>query len=121
MVNYEDLLSIPYEDGGRDPKKGLDCYGLLLELCRRNGKPLKDIYSKGRVKGERLPDLKETVNIMPIDKHSVKYGDVMYCLVDHNLHVGFMLDNKTVLHMTDRGARLTPCLCFVNPQFCKVI
>lgn len=37
MVNYDDLVGVPYVSGGRDPKKGLDCWGLAAELYRRQG------------------------------------------------------------------------------------
>lgn len=34
---YEDLLGVPFKDGGRNPKEGLDCYGLAIEVFRRHG------------------------------------------------------------------------------------
>lgn len=34
---YSDLIGVPFLDRGRDPQKGLDCYGLAIELFRRHG------------------------------------------------------------------------------------
>jgi hypothetical protein len=34
---YGDLLGCPFRMGGRDPRTGLDCYGLRREIARRLG------------------------------------------------------------------------------------
>ena len=40
--DYDDLIGVPFLDGGRDPKIGLDCWGLALEVFRRHGITLPD-------------------------------------------------------------------------------
>lgn len=42
MLKYDDLIGIPYVDYGRDPKKGLDCWGLAMEMYHRRGIQLPD-------------------------------------------------------------------------------
>lgn len=42
MVNVNDLVGVPYLDGGRDPKEGLDCWGLVLEIYKRQKIDLPD-------------------------------------------------------------------------------
>ncbi|MCF0222950.1 MAG: C40 family peptidase, partial [Fibrobacter sp.] len=42
-MKYDDLLNVPYKHGGRD-LAGFDCYGLVIECSRRNGKPLRDFF-----------------------------------------------------------------------------
>ncbi|ERT62389.1 C40 family peptidase [Megasphaera vaginalis (ex Srinivasan et al. 2021)] len=37
MVKYDDLVGIPYVSGGRDVRTGLDCWGLAVEIYRRQG------------------------------------------------------------------------------------
>ena len=37
MVNIDDLIGVPYVNGGRDPETGLDCWGLVQEYYRRLG------------------------------------------------------------------------------------
>ena len=39
---YDDLIGIPFVDGGRDAKKGLDCWGLVKEAFRRQGYEVPD-------------------------------------------------------------------------------
>ena len=41
-LEFSDLIGIPFVDGGRDPKSGLDCWGLVLEVFRRANKALPD-------------------------------------------------------------------------------
>ena len=42
---YNDLIGIPFRDSGRDAKTGLDCYGLVMEVYRRNGKELPEYFA----------------------------------------------------------------------------
>lgn len=44
MINYSDLIGVPFEYGGRGPDT-YDCYGLLMELHRRQGKAIPDYRS----------------------------------------------------------------------------
>ena len=41
---YEDLLGVPFRNRGRDPKTGLDCYGLAIEVFRRHGIQLPEFW-----------------------------------------------------------------------------
>jgi len=41
---YEDLLGVPFQNRGRDPKTGLDCYGLAIEVFRRHGIQLPEFW-----------------------------------------------------------------------------
>ena len=38
---YEDLIGVPFMDGGRD-KNGMDCWGLVREYFKRQGIVVKD-------------------------------------------------------------------------------
>lgn len=41
-VTLNDLIGLPFVDGGRDPAVGLDCWGLSTEVFRRYGIALPD-------------------------------------------------------------------------------
>lgn len=41
---YDDLIGIPFVDGGRNPKSGLDCWGLVKEAFRRQGCDVPDYH-----------------------------------------------------------------------------
>lgn len=44
MIDYVDLIGIPFEYGGRGPSS-YDCWGLLSEMFRRQGKIIPDYRS----------------------------------------------------------------------------
>lgn len=37
IIDYTDLVGVPFINQGRNPQKGLDCYGLVKEVFRRYG------------------------------------------------------------------------------------
>lgn len=41
-IKLDDLIGLPFIDGGRDPAVGLDCWGLSTEVFRRYGISLPD-------------------------------------------------------------------------------
>jgi len=43
MINVKDLVGIPYKDHGRDAS-GMDCYGLVIEVLRRAGVSVPDVF-----------------------------------------------------------------------------
>lgn len=45
-MKYGDLIGVKYRPHGRSKKDGFDCYGLVIEVLRRNGKELPDLYYK---------------------------------------------------------------------------
>ena len=44
MVQVKDLIGVPFVSRGRDPRTGLDCWGLVMEVGRRFGKQIPDFY-----------------------------------------------------------------------------
>lgn len=42
IPNLYDLIGVPFLDKGRDQKRGLDCWGLVLEVQRRIGNAVPD-------------------------------------------------------------------------------
>ncbi len=112
-MKFDDLLEVPYKDFGRD-KQGMDCYGFVLELCRRSGKTLVDIADKSE---ETIFNL-NVIDVRPEDRAP---GDLVYFYNEKNeLHIGYLLDLTTVIHMTYHGVRLTPFACFNKVDFVRV-
>lgn len=44
MAKFRDLIGIPFLDGGRDPKVGLDCWGLCMAVHRKLGRNFPDFH-----------------------------------------------------------------------------
>lgn len=118
-MKWDDLLTVPYKANGRD-MSGMDCYGLVLECCRRNGTPLRDVrYEGAEIAADTLSFYTRAVNVCPIE--SAQAGAVIECEYAGNLHIGFLVDTKTVLHMTYEGMRVSPLLALRNVRFYKVV
>ena len=99
MIKYDDLLTAEYKPHGRGDG-GYDCYGLVLECCRRAGTPLKDPFRK---------------------YESMEAGAVAECASGRNLHVGYMVAPDKVLHITRRGARVTHIKAVNAVRFYEVV
>lgn len=45
MIELADLIGVPFKNNGRDPKSGLDCYGLAMEVFHRFGIEIPEYWS----------------------------------------------------------------------------
>jgi len=96
------LIGIPYQNKGRDPAQGLDCWGLLRVFYRE-------------FMGIELPSYEDTytdafdraATSTAIDAHQnqwhmvdrPKYGDAVLCRINGMAcHVGVYLGNNQMLH-----------------------
>lgn len=106
-MRYEDLLNIPFKKFGRD-RSGYDCYGLVMECCRRAGTPLRDLY--GGIKdlsADRVNDyISGGLNVRQIE--TPRPGSLVYSIYRGNVHVGFMVSGSLVIHATEKGVRVSP-------------
>ncbi len=117
---YEDLLSVPFKKGGRT-KEGMDCYGLCIELCRRCGKTLPDFSTYGKITGGNCSQKRDSFNsFVKKTENPKKHGLVEYLNENGEIHIGFLLDEKTYIHSTLGGVRVTPLFALKNPKFYEV-
>lgn len=106
---FDDLINKPYKVHGRGPG-GYDCYGLVIECCRRAGTPLLDLWydvpgmESGTAESEYI---NKGLNVRKIDK--VKKGCLVEMEYNGKLHAGYMIDRDHVMHTTERGVKVT-CL-----------
>lgn len=78
MNAWEDLIGVPYIEGGRDPSQGLDCMGLVLEVTARMGK---------------CAEWRE------VDWTDRRRGDVLgLCVLGVTGHTGVILDDHRMIH-----------------------
>ena len=115
MIYYEDLLGLPYEALG-------NCYGLVVEAARRDGKTLKNPFENLKNAPEEIVenDYNYRVNIKEIDH--AEPGAIVEFYYGGGVHVGFMLNNTLVLHSThDRGVRTTHIKALKPAHFFEVI
>lgn len=83
MIPISDLIGVPFVSKGRDPKTGLDCWGLVLEVGQRMGKAFPDFF---------------------VDAHDSKQIGVIYDFVQKDwLHIPSSQEGAVVGLRLDRG------------------
>ena len=120
-MKYDDLLNIPFKKFGRD-KNGYDCYGVVMECCKRAGTPLRDLYGD-------IADLPaDSVNDYIIGGLNVreisapKVGGLVYSIYKGNVHVGYIVSRGCVLHATiDKGVKISPLAALRPIAYYEVI
>jgi cell wall-associated NlpC family hydrolase len=99
-VKYKDLLGVPFKMGGRDLSKGLDCYGLCMEIAFRADSPIHEFH-------HGIEDLVDRDGAIADGKTHFKQVDKPepYCIVTFKIHPPF------VTHM---GIVLPDCKRFIH-------
>lgn len=99
-----DLIGVPYKANGRD-LTGLDCYGLVIEVEKRLGKNLIDVwYDNHNI--ELVDEYAPLLNIR--ETNSIYRGVILEMHTEGGLHLGVALDSKTMIHATiNQGVRIS--------------
>jgi cell wall-associated NlpC family hydrolase len=94
-----DLIGVPYKEHGRG-KDGMDCYGLCVEVMRRGGFTLPDIWY-GDTERETNKKMAETLaaSIPNVKIEKPEIG----CVIEFNIlgdpsHVGVYLGEGCFIH-----------------------
>ena len=120
-MKYDDLLNVPFKKFGRD-EKGFDCYGVVMECCKRAGTPLKDLYDDiVDLPVDKVNDyISGGLNVKQIKE--AKIGAIVYSMYHGNTHVGYIVERGKVLHATiDKGVKITPLIAMHPIAFFEVI
>lgn len=106
-TDISDLIGIPFVEFGRDPKKGLDCYGLAIEVEKRYGKNLKDVALE-KFSREKLEKTLPEINVRKTDV--IQEGSILefYGLADNRLHIGVAIGGDLFIQSTENmGSRIS--------------
>lgn len=94
----QDLLGVPYKLGARLPGNGTDCFGLVVECCRRMGRPIPDPYVSSEVPRDAKQWIAERLTGWRRCEGPVVGGIVELCGAEHPAHVGFLVSETQFLH-----------------------
>ena len=103
MIEIADLIGVPFVSRGRDPKTGLDCWGLVIEIGRRMGKDIPDFYVDA-LDSEQIGVIKDFVEKDWIKSARPEAGAVIGLRLDRNClpnitqHFGVCLDKIRFAH-----------------------
>lgn len=113
MIEIDDLLGIPFVMHGRDIN-GFDCYGLVLEVEKRLGRKMVDLYKEYTSNNEKTLDENITniifgSKLVKIDEKDKKFGDVILFLDNKKrvCHIGVVLDKNDFIHCDCYGVRIS--------------
>ena len=111
MIDIDDLLGIPFVLHGRD-KRGYDCYGLVLEVAKRFGHNMVDLYKEYSENNERdLDDNSHNIiyasNLVKTEK--LTSGDILlfYDKKGRVCHIGVFLKNNDFIHCDGDGVHIS--------------
>lgn len=105
-MNYVDLLGKAFEWGGRGPAS-YDCYGLCMELARRNGQQIPDsIWAEDPARIAELVSATEAKGFVRVS--SPQAGDFVGFVLRPPFvsHIGYMVSDIEFVHITS-GTRVT--------------
>ncbi|NQZ53212.1 MAG: C40 family peptidase [Piscirickettsiaceae bacterium] len=94
MADYVDLIGVPFEYGGRGDDE-YDCYGLLMELMRRDGIEIPDYASPedgAKITAIFMGELRLW------EKCEAKEGVAFLFRVPGNIHVGYCIGGDKFVH-----------------------
>lgn len=102
MCKIDDLIGVPYKEHGRD-KTGFDCYGLVIEISKRCGKNLPDVFYENH----DLELSSEYAPLLPVkETNQIKEGVLLEMESNNALHIGIAINEKEMIHATKRGVRI---------------
>ncbi len=117
---FTDLIGAPYKAHGRSKEEGFDCYGLVLECCKRAGTPLVDLdYHSPFFTLSQADGAKPNLNVKEVP--GPKPGRIVETDYKGKSHVGYMVDMNNVLHTTSRGVRLSALAALKVRGFYEVV
>jgi cell wall-associated NlpC family hydrolase len=93
-ADVSDLIGLPYKTHGRG-ESGVDCFGLILLIARRNGTPIADVWYKGFD-----PSLIKLADQMNVERCELEPGCVIETVKGGRLHLGYALDGGRMIHAT---------------------
>lgn len=89
-----DLIGVPFKKGGRG-QDGYDCYGLVRELFRRDGKDVPD-YASPEGNAEVMAAILSGVQSWT--KTEPKPGVMVLFSLPLTMHCGYVLPNNKMAH-----------------------
>lgn len=104
IPDFSGLIGTPFKYGGRG-EGFFDCYGLMIELCRRMGITLPDKDSPTKLLLIHLmirSELKSNENWTPCEPEAGAIA--LFKVEGYAAHVGMMMDEEKFIHTWEESA-----------------
>ena len=108
MIDITDLLSCSFKNHGRSIEEGFDCYGLAIEVSRRLGHELKDVWyevSSGKTFGLLADSVLQEMGEQLEETDEQKLGNLIVFEDEHGMmiHIGVILEEGRFIHADVNG------------------
>ena len=106
-IDFSDLIRIPFLTFGRNPKTGLDCYGLAIEVERRYGKVLNDVALE-KFDRQKVQQSLPKINVRKTGAIEEACILEFYGKKDRRLHIGIAITKDLFIQATEnQGVRIS--------------
>lgn len=114
-VSYRDLIGVPYKVHGRSIEEGFDCYGIAIEVLKRNGLLLEDVFYKDSLEFESTRDkVIGSLSLEKIEKMEELSIIEISCFGVPS-HIGVYLGQGQMIHSTKAtGVCIVPIHIYKN-------
>lgn len=102
MIELRDLIGVPYKVHGRTKEEGFDCYGIAIEVYKRAGLSIPDVFYTNTECTENEKTASILVNGIP---HTVLKKPELYCIIGllvnkRFTHIGIYIGDGEMIHAT---------------------
>ena len=112
MLRIDDLLGVRFVNHGRSAQEGFDCYGLAIEVSRRLGHTLDDLWYKKSCPETFSKNAEEQIQRLSDRVEETKEQSLGNLIVfsdgkGNMVHIGVLLDEGVFIHADVGGVRVT--------------
>lgn len=111
MIKVDDLIGAKFRNHGRNAKDGFDCYGLAIEVSKRYGHTLEDLWYE-KSSSEMFESKYDSVlknmgdKLIPTDKQE-ESNLIVFFENGKAVHIGIIIDDDMFMHADIYGVRIT--------------
>ena len=110
-IKVEDLIGVRFKSHGRSTAEGFDCYGLAIEVSKRFGYKLEDLWYEKACPETFSENVEEGIEINSSfsETKELEPGNlIIFSDSKGNMvHIGVLLDNERFIHADTGGVRIT--------------
>ncbi len=109
MLKIDDLLGVRFTNHGRSIEEGFDCYGLAIEVSKRLGHELKDVWYEKACPETFSDNADNGIAINKIvETNELEFGNLIIFSdgKGNMVHIGVMLDDERFIHSDFGGVKV---------------